>query len=103
MYKFLKKKNFKNQELQNSKPDCVDEIYIPSAQEILENTEKGWPIIDPMKILDKIKARSDSGERYAFFYNSTISKESIALFEAKGYRVKTGVSLDKTPYFKICW
>lgn len=102
MYKLFKQKKIENQELQNSNLDCVDEVSFPSAQEMLKNAKNNWPIIDPIKVLNEIKAKSDSGNRIARFYNSTISEESIALFKEKGYKVETGV-LSGSPYFKIFW
>lgn len=107
MFKF--KKNFEKQEtpkneveanLSNQKNEV--EIDFPTAEEILEKTKKNWSPLTFEQIFQKIQKESNSGNREASFYNTTISDEFAMALKYKGYEVKLG-TIDKVPYFKVLW
>ncbi len=90
----IKKQKKKNTEI---------ETTFPPAQEILAKTAKNWSTKTAEKILVEIQKRSSAGERYVWFFNSTISKQTCEELREKGYHVYVSNERGGAPCFKISW
>lgn len=102
MNKHFNKKNLGNQESQTFDPKNEVEIDFPSAQEMLEKSQKNWSSLTSEQIFQEIQEKSQSGDRRVSFFNATISDEIANILRNKGYEIYIS-DLEGSPYFKVFW
>ncbi len=86
----------------NATSEITRESVFPTAEEMLAESSQKWPQLTAEVIVEKLHSESASGERKAFFYNSTLSVENKEELKKQGYRVEQG-EIFGTPFVKIFW
>ena len=86
----------------NASSDSNLETIFPKSSEMLEKSSRQWKLLTDEEILKGIEKESYQGNRYKYFFNSKISKDTRKALRQQGYKVEEGTCYN-TPLVRVDW